>query len=168
MLRRSFLGLLPAIPFFGLKPKETEPRFVMFGIAKHYIDENNQVYLHEYPNGSKHWFKNGIPHRDNGPAIEHDNGDKSWYQNGMRHRDNGPAIEYANGTKSWYQCGKLHRDDGPAIEYANGSKLWYKNGYPHRDDLLWFGPAMERAETLKLRETLKADAMSFTANITLH
>ena len=35
------------------------------------------------------------------------NGDKHWYLNGVRHREDGPAIEYANGTKYWYFNGKL-------------------------------------------------------------
>jgi len=51
-----------------------------------------------------------------------------WYLNGVPHREDGPAVEYANGTKSWWLNGELHREDGPAIERADGYKAWYLNG----------------------------------------
>ena len=50
------------------------------------------------------------------------------YRNGVPHCDDGPAVERASGSKAWYKNGKLHRDDGPAIEWADGSKAWYQNG----------------------------------------
>ena len=61
---------------------------------------------------------------------------KNWFKDGVRHRDNGPAfINYNNGQiiKKWYKDGQLHRDDGPAIiNYdINGqiiSQAWYING----------------------------------------
>ncbi len=56
------------------------------------------------------------------------NGTKRWYLNGKPHREDGPAVEYPTGTKKWYLNGKLHREDGPAIEYAIGDKWWYLNG----------------------------------------
>ena len=68
-----------------------------------------------------------IPHRDDGPAVEHANGYKAYCQNGKLHRDDGPAVEYANGNKYYYQNGELHRDDGPAIEFADGDKRYYLN-----------------------------------------
>lgn len=34
------------------------------------------------------------------------NGDEYWYKNGMRHREDGPAIEWADGTKFWYYNGE--------------------------------------------------------------
>ena len=55
-----------------------------------------------YESGIKHWFLNGLRHREDGPAVEYANGDKSWLLNGKRHREDGPAIEYLDGTKSWY------------------------------------------------------------------
>ena len=51
-----------------------------------------------------------------------------WYKNGVRHREDGPAIEYADGRKQWYLNGLLHREDGPAFEWADGEKQWYLNG----------------------------------------
>ena len=54
--------------------------------------------------------------------------EKRWYKNGLLHREDGPAVEFFNGTKFWYKNGDYHREDGPAIECPSGSKLWYKNG----------------------------------------
>ena len=54
-------------------------------------------------------------------------GNKRWYKEGMRHREGGPAVEYSNGAKLWYKEGKLHREDGPAIEHADGRKEYWKN-----------------------------------------
>jgi len=56
------------------------------------IDKYNDIY----------WFKNGLRHREDGPAVEWADGDKEWYQNGLRHREDGPALEYASGAKYWY------------------------------------------------------------------
>lgn len=74
------------------------------------------------------WRLDGVPHRENGPAIEYSDGDQRWYRNSRLHREDGPAIEYTNGHKEWYQNGRLHREDGPAVVYANGNKYWYLNG----------------------------------------
>jgi hypothetical protein len=56
----------------------------------------------EYPNGTKHWYKEGKLHREDGPAVEWIIGYKEWWVEGLRHRTDGPAIEYPNGEKSWY------------------------------------------------------------------
>jgi hypothetical protein len=56
------------------------------------------------------------------------NGTKRWYLNGNPHREDGPAIEYANGTKYWWLNGERHREDGPAVEWPDGYKEWYLNG----------------------------------------
>jgi hypothetical protein len=52
-----------------------------------------------------------------------------WHVNGVPHRNDGPAIIWVNGSKCWYQKGKLHREDGPAIEYKDGHKRWYAEGH---------------------------------------
>ena len=67
----------------------------------------------------------------NKPECEIDSyGNKHWYLNGLRHREDGPAIEYPDGTKEWYLNGGYHREDGPAVEYTSGTKKWYLN---HKD-----------------------------------
>lgn len=50
-----------------------------------------------------------------------------WYKDGLLHREDGPAIEYKGGSKGWWIEGRLHREDGPAIEYQNGAKQWFLN-----------------------------------------
>ena len=55
-------------------------------------------------------------------------GNYLWYKDGILHREDGPAIVYAVGTKYWFINGKLHRVDGPAIEWTDGTKMWYLDG----------------------------------------
>jgi len=97
--------------------------------------------------GAVFYYKNGLLHREDGPAIEYPNGGKSWYKNGKLHREDGPAEEY-DLHRAWYKNGKLHREDGPAvIKYANDDdgnieeiyQAWWFNGKKHRLD----GPAIE-------------------------
>jgi len=38
------------------------------------------VTVDEYKN--KHWYLNGSPHREDGPAVEYADGAKRWYLNG--------------------------------------------------------------------------------------
>jgi len=78
--------------------------------------------------GAKCWYKNGLLHRDNGPAIIYLNGTEYWFQNDKLHRIDGPAAICADGTECWYQNGKCHREDGPAIIYPDGYEICYKNG----------------------------------------
>ena len=54
--------------------------------------------------------------------------DRFWYKDGVLHREDGPAVEYEDGDKAWYKNGIIHRDDGPALEYLEGIKKWYLNG----------------------------------------
>ncbi len=57
-----------------------------------------------------------------------DIGTRSWYRNGLLHREDGPAVEWASGAREWFRDGKHHRDDGPAIEWANAVHYWYRDG----------------------------------------
>ena len=60
-------------------------------------------------NGSREWYLNGEPHREDGPAVERPDGTREWYLNGKRHREDGPAVEEANGTREWYWRGEKLR-----------------------------------------------------------
>lgn len=77
-------------------------------------------------NYRKYRNKDGLLHRDDGPAVEHPDGSKEWWVHGKRHREGGPAIEWSDGSKYWYINDKLHREDGPAIE-CHRSKEWWIN-----------------------------------------
>jgi hypothetical protein len=35
-----------------------------------------------WPSGRKHWYLNGLVHREDGPAVVCPNGTKYWYLNG--------------------------------------------------------------------------------------
>ena len=93
--------------------------------------------------GHQYWFKNGLYHRKNGPAIIYSHGTKLWYYEGKLHREDGPAIE--NGVyQTWYWHGKIHRVDGPAIIHDDGEKEWWKNGKKYRSKETWWNSLSEK------------------------
>ena len=64
-------------------------------------------------------------------------GTKHWFKEGNYHREDGPAVEYPDGTKRWYKEGELHRLDGPAIVYPDGTEFWYiEDNFYSSDKLL--------------------------------
>ncbi|MEI8270525.1 MAG: hypothetical protein WCG45_04085 [bacterium] len=105
------------------------------------------------------WFKNGIVHRKDLPAMVYFSGESHWFFNGLRHREKDlPALiekdgeetffwqgekytflEHSNGTKEYYnRFSLLHRQDSPAVIYANGDVEYWFDGLRHRLD----GPAV--------------------------
>jgi hypothetical protein len=52
------------------------------------------------------WTRNGLLHREDGPAIIDNNGDKFWMINDKPHRLDGPAAEFADGGQEWFVDGK--------------------------------------------------------------
>lgn len=97
---------------------------------------------------SREWFKNGLIHRECGPASmkDYSNGDYEyfWAYCGANHNEKGPAIirKYNNKCRVAYLIdGLYHREDGPADITAEDGKLvtmtYYKKGLLHRVD----GPA---------------------------
>jgi len=68
--------------------------------------------------------------------IRNSHGNKAWFKNGLLHRDEGPAMilyTYRGGVadEGWFQNGKYHREDGPAwISYYDDfecSRYYYLN-----------------------------------------
>ena len=57
------------------------------------------------------YYKNGLPHREDGPAIIYENGNQDWWLNGLQHRESGPSDEYTNGDKFWFYKDKLYGTD---------------------------------------------------------
>lgn len=91
--------------------------------------------LFEYEDGSKRYehYVGFQLHHNTQPAAICIRADgvivEEWYRFGLYHRDNGPAVSYSNGDEVWYQYGKLHREDGPACKRAgNFYYYWYLNG----------------------------------------
>ncbi len=85
------------------------------------------------PDGSTMFFRDGLRHREDGPAIIAPDGGRYWYYNGQPHREGGPAFEEADGCLSWFRHGKLHREDGPAMVMPNGRERYFINGEPLED-----------------------------------
>ena len=56
---------------------------------------------------TNYWLKDGLLHREDGPAVVYYNGDKIWYKNGLCHREDGPAVEHYDGYKSWWYNGEM-------------------------------------------------------------
>jgi hypothetical protein len=75
---------------------------------------------------------------NNKPILEVDDcGTKYWFKNGIFHREDGPAVEYTDGSKYWYQYGYLHRIDGPAVKMSDGYKLYFLNDVEYLQEE-WF------------------------------
>ncbi len=91
-----------------------------------------------WPDGQQEWWRKGKLHRDDGPAVIFADGGRQWYRDGRRHRDDGPAVVLITGYRSWWRDGLLHREGGPAAIFPDGTKEWYRNGLRHRED----GPAV--------------------------
>lgn len=59
------------------------------------------------PSGTKKYFKDGLLHREDGPAIEWSTGAESWYYEGVRHRADGPAFKLSeDGKRNWWLNGE--------------------------------------------------------------
>lgn len=56
----------------------------------------------DYDGNERYLNKDGLLHREDGPACVYFNGDKYWWIEGRRHRIDGPAIELTDGTKQWW------------------------------------------------------------------
>lgn len=92
--------------------------------------------------GNEEWYRDGKLHRADGPAVMYGDGGQEWFLNGEMHRDDGPAATASDKTMYWYQHGKRHRVDGPAVMYPDGSEEWWVDFKPHRVD----GPAIKRSD----------------------
>ena len=68
-----------------------------------------------YPDGTQEWTRNGLPDREDGPAIITPDGSRFWYRKGKLDRDDGPAVEHADGSREWHLRGKLQRVKFPPL-----------------------------------------------------
>lgn len=123
-------------------------------------DKNKNGRYVEY--GSVYWYRNGLLHREDGPAAEYKDGEWEWYFNGELHRNGEPAkiswtceIEY----RDWYQHGKLHREDGPARTDGDGNYAYFLDGKELTEEE--FNAYLERK---KLKESLGRDLDMKTNN----
>jgi len=56
-----------------------------------------------------------------------------WIKDGVLHREDGPAEEEEDGYKSYLLNGKVHRLDGPAIMDKNGFVEFWKDNIQYTD-----------------------------------
>lgn len=76
--------------------------------------------------GRKLHYKDGLLHRDDGPAVVLPNGDAFFYQNGLLHREGKPCSVLTDGSRVWCLYGIPYREDGgPVVISKDGKKLWY-------------------------------------------
>ena len=64
------------------------------------------------------YYKSGLLHREDGPAVEFNNGDKFWYINGKRHREDGPAVILSNGDEDYWINGKFIKSENNDVQVA--------------------------------------------------
>lgn len=84
-------------------------------------------------NGTRKCYdKEGLLHREDGPAEMRTNGCHLYYKNGLLHREGGlPAMVGARGTEKYAVNGHYHRLGGlPAITWSKGNfkNEWWVNG----------------------------------------
>jgi len=67
-----------------------------------------------HPTGTGYvYLRNGVKHREKGPAEIGHNGYEAWYQHGIKHRVGGPAVTYPDGRTEYWEKGQLIRSSGP-------------------------------------------------------
>ncbi|WP_277023318.1 hypothetical protein [Aurantimonas coralicida] len=102
------------------------------------------------PDGSLRYYRNGVLHRDDGPAStevypDYDGPERHlhWYRDGVLHQDDGPAViggRETNGDYEWWRNGRKHREEGPAVintvqsfEWGLGPVYeWWMEGVLHK------------------------------------
>lgn len=95
-------------------------------MEKHaHMDENKfyQDGMHTFGCGTVKWYKDGVAHREDGPATIYPDGTEVWSQNGRLHRADGPAF-----TRKWGDVNGVRR---------SGGSWWFKGKmYETLDDYL--------------------------------
>lgn len=99
------------------------------------VDQTIEIYMDPYlfpivdPDGIQRWYnKEGVIHRENGPAVIYPSGTEYWYRNGKYHREDGPAVNRNDGYMEWRINDKFHREDGPALIWPSGKTFYFLNG----------------------------------------
>ena len=65
-------------------------------------------------------------------AVEYPSGTKFWYKDGLRHREDGPAVEYSSGSKQWYledkHYAQINLNNYVVLDSYKGNHnlTWYK------------------------------------------
>lgn len=134
----THLELASAFPFYAEEDYKNDDFYrKVFGIEKKIVHQNGTTTVSTYYNGKLHSYKDEpaqvVTYIDDEDEIVFE---KSWYKHGVLHRENGPAVVESDGVEEWLYNGKHHRIGGPAI-ITPGCEEWMQNGVHHRTD----GPA---------------------------
>ena len=62
----------------------TESRFWNSLLRKVWRSKANGVEVKTEPDGTKRWYRNGVLHREDGPAVERPNGPREYWLNGNK------------------------------------------------------------------------------------
>lgn len=65
---------------------------------------------------------------------EFESGDVEFYRNGVLHNADGPAVDKANGARYWYKNGVLHRIGGPAVYNPSGRNQYFIDGKQYTEE----------------------------------
>lgn len=123
--------------------------------------------------GRKLHYKDGLLHREDGPAVIYPSGDVYFYQNGVLHREGKPCSVLTDGSRVWCLYGIPYREDGgPVVVSKDGKKLWYSE----TDGLVSWIPAFKQKrpeppqrsdqKQMPAQDQMKEDAMTTSAQIT--
>lgn len=148
-------SLLKTLTETMLKKKQFSlngPFFVDDTMIISYPTKNGKITL-TIPTDSIVYLKNGVIHRDDGPAFivlfysTPTINEETWFKDGLHHRTNGPAykVYFRNGKvklAQWFFENKLHRIGLPAEQRFDKDGVlketkYYLNGKAHREN----GPA---------------------------
>ena len=135
-MKKQYLAYRPMLNAISGKRELVYAKTMPYGNTSilHSDDEEQTV---KWTDGSVEYYKNGLLHNENGPAIISINKDhtkKTWYDNGKIHRIGAPAIEVWWGTNNelvyqeYYVENIRHREDGPAIIHPSGTEIYYIDG----------------------------------------
>jgi hypothetical protein len=120
-------------PYAGGIITEIFVRYICKWYSYRCIEEKQIKPTDWYMDGKKHpdvfYFNaEGKLHRIYGPAyINRHYKWEMWYKDGLLHREDGPAIIHKN-NKYWFQEGTLHRMDGPAVEDLGSPPMYFIRG----------------------------------------
>lgn len=131
------------------------PRYTKLYDEKRKLHCSNGPALYADDGSAKEWYRHGIRHREDGPAVIKTNSKgehkQLWYNNGILSRIDGPAViidRQVHGKtvrrEEWFLDGRKHREDGPAVTDTMPRcgliNEWWHHGELHRDG----GPAITR------------------------
>jgi hypothetical protein len=78
--------------------------------------------------GDEYWNLSLEERKNFTGIVKWGNGDISHYKNGLYHREDGPARIFPDFYLEWWNEGLLHNLIGPAVVYPNGNKGYFIHG----------------------------------------